>query len=702
MAVGNLHLQETNIVGTVTNATLATTGLTVDVIFTDNRTGAAREPDATTLLFTFAKDQTTFETILADSHSTTDGITTITINSSGRLMPKVGTGLGGATGFEHPIGTEVGCVNITLIANEIVKILDGTNATSGENWRIGNDANNNITIYAENGDANPPFIRYVAASNKWLISNDGTNTFDPEAGGSGLTAGDGIGISGGAINVDTSDTNIFVKASSGAGDADKAPILNASGKLAAGFILAAGLATYISDVTATASEINQALSGIDGNVTAANLITLTGGAGNNADALHTHSNPAISLIASEAISIDDAVAQLPVQVEWYTQLTDSTLQLGDDNARRRYAVAFTPTRTVDTLTDIKFRARESVNGATNTGTMTVSIQTDSGSEPSGTAVTNATATFPQATQRTWTATMGTRTATFAGNVQLTAGTTYWLVWEVAATDATNYILLSENSSHNENYITFTRLTYDLDAGTWGNSTTSATPFFWGNTEDTPFGLGIVPTDANWGARTWNFVGFAKAGGAAGASIDVYYDIVPDLSLTRGESYYLSTTAGKLTTSPSFSVHDGTTEPTSFVFKVGRALPDGTSLKIELGEKRVIAQETSSISATTIRQYVTWFKPVHVRTTGVMHEAGGDAAMSHGYVSVSGSDASVAVNVNNGAASTSGASVTESIYSNVGTNEMRGAGSALTDVGLTYTYTESGTVAASYAILEILG
>ena len=37
------------------------------------------------------------------------------------------------------------------------------------------------------------------------------------------------------IAVDTTDTAVFVKTSSGAGDEDKVPVLDASGQLASGF-----------------------------------------------------------------------------------------------------------------------------------------------------------------------------------------------------------------------------------------------------------------------------------------------------------------------------------------------------------------------------------------------------------------------------------------------------------------------------------
>ena len=73
-------------------------------------------------------------------------------------------------------------------ANEL-KLGDGTD-------------NNNKIITAANGDANEPFIEYNETTGKWNISNDGVNSYDPEQGGSGVTAGDGIDITGGEVSVD--------------------------------------------------------------------------------------------------------------------------------------------------------------------------------------------------------------------------------------------------------------------------------------------------------------------------------------------------------------------------------------------------------------------------------------------------------------------------------------------------------------------
>jgi hypothetical protein len=60
-------------------------------------------------------------------------------------------------------------------------IEDG-NATGGvpqkgtwvESFYVGKTVDNDITIYANNADANKPYIRYDASENAWVISNDGS------------------------------------------------------------------------------------------------------------------------------------------------------------------------------------------------------------------------------------------------------------------------------------------------------------------------------------------------------------------------------------------------------------------------------------------------------------------------------------------------------------------------------------------------
>lgn len=65
----------------------------------------------------------------------------------------------------------------------------------------------NKVLKAQNGDANEPFIEYNETTGKWNISNDGVNSYDPEQGGSGVTAGEAISIVGGVVNVKTKEAS---------------------------------------------------------------------------------------------------------------------------------------------------------------------------------------------------------------------------------------------------------------------------------------------------------------------------------------------------------------------------------------------------------------------------------------------------------------------------------------------------------------
>lgn len=693
MALTQPQSQETALVGRIVQTNVTETSLTIKAQFEDRKTGAAREPQPGTRLFNLSKGTERFEMILADSHVTAAGVTTITVNASGRNLNKYGNMIGAATGNKHPINSEIGCADVHIpieILNEIVR---GNEGTGSRNFRVGDETDNDITIYAQNADGNKPFIQYDSAINKWIISNNGVDTYDPQAGGSGVTAGDGISLTAGDLDIDVTDTVIFVNSSSGVADSGKIPRLDANGKLVSGFITAASLATYISDVSTTATEIDQALDGISANVTAANLTTLTGGG--DASALHSHSNIEQAFTAYEAVTADQAVALLPIQVEYFSQLTEVDLALGDDNARRKYAVKIYPTRTPN-FTTLSFRGRE--NG-TSTALITVTIETDNAGAPSGTAVSNGTAAALDSSS--WTSTYATRTATFPGVPEMVAGTAYWIVWSTSNTDAANYVFLGVNSTYDENYITLERQTYNLGTASWGSSVTNATPFFWTVSERTSLGMAVVPTDANWGGRTWPFVGFAKANASAQASVQVYTDLVPNLSLPSGANVgapiYLSATAGAITATPPAGYYTEGTIPSSFTYKIGR-FQTHTDLKIELGRKRVVVRENTVIDATTARNYIVWFKPEIARVTA-SHLGSSDSTFSYGTVLADGTEAAHSASYLNGAAGGIIQNNSGSISGNAGGDGFTAAESNISNVGFTYTYTESG-IAQLLAQIEI--
>ena len=103
---------------------------------------------------------------------------------------------------EHPANVEVIIAPTHRHWNELVKVMDGTVGTGANVLRIGDETDVDVTIYAQNADASKPYFQYDSATNKWLISNDGTSTFDISAGGSGLTRGPGVDVVASAITLD--------------------------------------------------------------------------------------------------------------------------------------------------------------------------------------------------------------------------------------------------------------------------------------------------------------------------------------------------------------------------------------------------------------------------------------------------------------------------------------------------------------------
>jgi len=556
MAIANLFLQETDLVGTIVNSSLSSTGLSVQVRFIDKKTRASRTPQATTRAFTIDKGNSSSETILASSHSTTSGVTTITIAANGRNLPKFGTGLGSGTGNEHPVGAEVGCVTISNVVNELVKVFDGTNGTGGTAFRIGTNANNDIFIYAENGDANPPFMKYSAADNKWLISNDGTNTYDPEAGGSGVTAGAGIQIIAGVLGINLSDTTIFVQTSSGAGDSGKVPRLNASGQLANGFIGADTLAARVSNVTATATELNQVNDGVSANVTAANLNTLTAGEASNADPLHTHATLGpFNYTTAEAVNgsvTPQAVCRLGTNaIDFVTQRSSSgylldygaggdvDLGFGDVATSTRRATPFTYTNSLPTTRNLVKIAVMLQKEVAPTDNVVLAIQGDSGGNPDGTDIT--TATFSGSSLIS--GAFHVIEFTISG-AALVSGTQYWAVLRRSTgLDAVNHYAVRSSGNAGTGGKVF-----NAGTGTWGNGN----PFQMYLTIELDYDGGeiaLADGDSNY---LGNFIGFTKSNVASSgtAAVQTQGVVTGFTGLTPGAPYYLSTTAGAISLTPS--------------------------------------------------------------------------------------------------------------------------------------------------------
>lgn len=300
----------------------------------------------------------------------------------------------------------------------------------------------------------------------------------------------------------------------------------------------------------------------------------------------------------EDITANNTVAILPIEVEWFDQLTEVAINLGDTNANRRQSFLITPSQAVAVVPSFNFRLLKVLAGQN----VTVRIETDNAGEPSGTLVdANATATILASAIST---SFDTEVASWAGAFAASLGVDVHVVLQVAGTDAANYIQISVNSSHDENYLTFTRLTYDLDAGTWGGSVTNATPFFWPATRGA-LGLGAVPTDARYPNRVWTFRGFAKTTVSAGNEVALYRTIATGLSsIEDSVDYYLSSTPGGITTTPP----DGTFGNDAR-FKIGIGYGED-AIEVIRGEKAMWGKQT--VDTTQLYNFLTWFEITHAK------------------------------------------------------------------------------------------
>lgn len=227
------QLSESYLFGQLTGDITAS-ATTITARFVDKRTGLAREPNANTKLFVMDKGNEKAEIILAGSHSTTGGVTTMT--SCTRGISAANPNLTGGTGTSHTENAEIGCVDIHTITGITTQWQNGTNGSGANNLRVGDETDSNITFYAQNADGSKPFIRYSAVDNKWIFSNDGSSSTDVGGGTGSITGGDGITITAGDVDIDLTDTVIFVSSSSGAGDSGKVARLNGSGQIPSGFI----------------------------------------------------------------------------------------------------------------------------------------------------------------------------------------------------------------------------------------------------------------------------------------------------------------------------------------------------------------------------------------------------------------------------------------------------------------------------------
>ena len=453
-----------------------------------------------------------------------------------------------------PAGSPIFCADTAVLQSLMVSALQGSVATGASNIRIGAESDVDITIYFENGDANPPFIRFNSTNNNIEFSPDGVSTFVPGTAAGSITGRDGITVTSGDIDVDLTDTTVFVSTSSGAGDNGKVIRLESDGFFDLGFM------------------------GTGASVTPANLDTLTDGS--NADALHTHTAPSISATTAEAIDGSSTPQALAIMGDDYKSIisiapsgndlfnvnTGSYNNFGDADTRTQRAQSFTVTDALATTISLEsiFVALQKV--ASPTDNLTIEIQTDDSGEPSGTVVTNGTSN--NVTGSGVASTSDLVEFTWSTPPELTSGDTYWAVIKRStANNGTNYYQILDA---NGNVYSGNSAVYTASTTSWSTSTTDLQMLMRFKRD---YDGDVAKADADDITRG-SFIGFTESNVASGESAAVTQDAFQSgfSGLTTGAPYYIDTTAGGLTLTPTISTDFNSPTP---VIKVGRALKADT-------------------------------------------------------------------------------------------------------------------------------
>lgn len=267
---------------------------------------------------------------------------------------------------------------------------------------------------------------------------------------------------------------------------------------------------------------------------------------------------------------------------------DQDSVFGDASARTRYGLKFTST-TNATAAVVKIIIKKI---AAPVDDVTIEIQGDSGGSPDGTAITNGTSGTVNGAALT--TEYAVTTFTFASAFTLARNTPYWIVVKRSgAVDAVNHYSLRTYST---NYATFSAKTYDGAA--W-------------NTASALIYADIVTTTGDQSINLWKTDADVQALAAlAGFSAGTYYPAMTarittsgidghQSGLVKGLTYYLSGTAGAISTTPG-----------TFGSKVGFAI-SATDIQIFGGAVMTAANGgfQKGLAGTTIDQtIITGFKP----------------------------------------------------------------------------------------------
>lgn len=441
---------ETNLGGVLVSALNANdgAGATFTAKFFDTKTGEQRTPRPTTTTLIVNKDSSKAERIRVASYSTdSDGITTVTLASSNpRSLPMYGTGAGSATGNRHDPGSPIGSVTHHEGVSQLNTVMAGTASTGASAIRIGDETDVDVFFYAQNGDANIPYIGYDASADTWVFSNDGVSSTVIGSGASSYSGGDGIDITASVVSIDLTDSNKFTTTTA----ADKAVVTTSSGVIDISLIQAAPLATYISDVTVSAEQINNSVGALQMNIEALEDID-----GSTTPQLVSYGSQNMM----QAIKIYNGGS--------YFNTVGTLRNFGDSDTTTRQGQSFIFTDAMADSIKVNELTLWIKKIGTPTDNLTVEIYSDSSGSPDASPITNGISNSISGSSLD--GSIMPVKFSWATPPSLTSGSTYWIVIRRSGSnDAVNYYQVLDAAG--DYYADGERKEYTASTGLWAAAT----------------------------------------------------------------------------------------------------------------------------------------------------------------------------------------------------------------------------------------
>lgn len=457
-------------------------------------------------------------------------------------------------------GDAISCNIPAVIESLLTEAIQGTIATNGLGFIIGDGTASNATISHLDDASTKGWLRKNVTTGKVEYSNDGSawNSIDS------ATASNLLVVSG----ADTTPGNLSTKITLTSGTKT---ITSPAGDERLNLDIHGNLAALIDDVAATAAEIDSVCSGAT-TATATALDVVTAGPTSNASDYHTHTKIGVlSLTAGEAIDgsttprflcqpSDDQISTINIHnagtsttaLDYdFADMVD--ISFGDIDASTRQAQSFTATFPGATSIKVeKIRVFMQKQGAP-ADNVAFEVQGNNTDRPDKAVITNGTSDVIAGATLV-AAEYGWVEFSWSTPPEITSGAKYWPVANRSGiNDPANYYELGRYAS--SKYAGHGSSSYTASSGLW--TAEDVKDFSMQVVLSVDYDGKIFLLDADNLVTGMNYVGTTEDNIAADAAVSVlppYQTQDSMTSLSRGRPYFTSTTAGSYSLSSSSAVN----------------------------------------------------------------------------------------------------------------------------------------------------